>query len=69
MTRSAKIRIFRQGASMLFYPAALPLSRRTSPMPPGSSPSPGADRIAELAVRFGIGTAWRPFPEAALRLH
>jgi DDE superfamily endonuclease len=29
MTRSAKIRIFRQGASMLFYPAALPLSRQT----------------------------------------
>jgi DDE superfamily endonuclease/Helix-turn-helix of DDE superfamily endonuclease len=29
MTRSTKIRIFRQGASMLFYPAALPLSRQT----------------------------------------
>jgi hypothetical protein len=29
MTRSAKIRIFRQGASMLFYRAALPLSRQT----------------------------------------
>jgi len=29
MTRSAKVRIFRQGASMLFYPAALPLSRQT----------------------------------------
>ena len=29
MTRSAKIRIFCQGASMLFYPAALPLSRQT----------------------------------------
>jgi hypothetical protein len=29
MTRSAKIRIFRRGASMLFYPAALPLSRQT----------------------------------------
>src|SRR5215471_1430208 len=28
MTRSTKIRIFRQGASMLFYPAALPLSRQ-----------------------------------------
>jgi len=27
--RSTKIRIFRQGASMLFYPAALPLSRQT----------------------------------------
>jgi hypothetical protein len=29
MTRSTKIRIFRRGASMLFYPAALPLSRQT----------------------------------------
>jgi Helix-turn-helix of DDE superfamily endonuclease len=29
MTRSAKIRIFRQGASMLFCPAALPRSRQT----------------------------------------
>jgi Helix-turn-helix of DDE superfamily endonuclease/DDE superfamily endonuclease len=29
MTRSAKIRIFRRGASVLFYPAALPLSRQT----------------------------------------
>jgi hypothetical protein len=29
MTRSAKIRIFRRGASMLFYPGALPLSRQT----------------------------------------
>jgi hypothetical protein len=29
MKRSTKIRIFRQGASMLFYPAALPLSRQT----------------------------------------
>src|SRR6266536_2277076 len=29
MTRSTKVRIFRQGASMLFYPAALPLSRQT----------------------------------------
>jgi DDE superfamily endonuclease/Helix-turn-helix of DDE superfamily endonuclease len=29
MTRSTKIRIFRQGASMLFYPASLPLSRHT----------------------------------------
>jgi hypothetical protein len=29
MTRSTKIRIFCQGASMLFYPAALPLSRQT----------------------------------------
>jgi Helix-turn-helix of DDE superfamily endonuclease/DDE superfamily endonuclease len=29
MTRPVKIRIFRQGASMLFYPAALPLSRQT----------------------------------------
>src|SRR5438552_13999727 len=29
MTRSTKIRIFRQGASMLFYPAALPLSHQT----------------------------------------
>src|SRR5689334_8771052 len=29
MTRSTKIRIFRQGASMLFCPAALPLSRQT----------------------------------------
>src|SRR5438874_4639571 len=29
MTRSTKIRFFRRGASMLFYPAALPLSRQT----------------------------------------
>jgi hypothetical protein len=29
MTRATKIRIFRRGASMLFYPAALPLSRHT----------------------------------------
>ena len=29
MTRSTKIRIFRQRAFMLFYPAALPLSRQT----------------------------------------
>jgi DDE superfamily endonuclease/Helix-turn-helix of DDE superfamily endonuclease len=29
MTRSTKIRIVRQGASMLFYPAALPLSCQT----------------------------------------
>src|SRR5215813_8807012 len=29
MTRSTKIRIFHQGASVLFYPAALPLSRQT----------------------------------------
>ena len=29
MKRSTKIRIFRQGASLLFYPAALPLSRQT----------------------------------------
>src|SRR6266576_3318114 len=29
MTRSTKIRIFCQGASMLFYPAALPLSRQS----------------------------------------
>jgi len=29
MTRSIKIRVFRQGTSMLFYPAALPLSRQT----------------------------------------
>jgi len=29
MTRSTKIRIFRRGASMLFDPAALPLSRQT----------------------------------------
>jgi Helix-turn-helix of DDE superfamily endonuclease len=29
MRRSTKIRIFRQGASMPFYPAALPLSRQT----------------------------------------
>jgi hypothetical protein len=29
MTRSTKIRIFRQGGFMLFYPAALPLSRQT----------------------------------------
>src|SRR5215510_9748486 len=29
MKRSTKIRIFHQGASVLFYPAALPLSRQT----------------------------------------
>jgi hypothetical protein len=29
MTRSTKIRIFCQGASMLFYPAALPVSQQT----------------------------------------
>src|SRR4249920_3689156 len=29
MTRSTKIRVFCRGASMLFYPAALPLSRQT----------------------------------------
>jgi hypothetical protein len=29
MTRSAKIRICHQGACVLFYPAALPLSRPT----------------------------------------
>jgi DDE superfamily endonuclease/Helix-turn-helix of DDE superfamily endonuclease len=29
MTRSTKIRIFRRGASMLFYPGALPLSPQT----------------------------------------
>jgi Helix-turn-helix of DDE superfamily endonuclease len=29
MTRSTKIRICHRGASMLFYPAALPLSRQT----------------------------------------
>jgi hypothetical protein len=29
MTQSTKIRIFRQGASVLLYPAALPLSRQT----------------------------------------
>jgi DDE superfamily endonuclease len=29
MTRSAKIRVFRRGASVLFYPASLPLSRQT----------------------------------------
>jgi hypothetical protein len=29
MTRSTKIRVFRRGASMLFYPATLPLSRQT----------------------------------------
>src|ERR1700731_1817590 len=29
MKRSTKIRICRQGAPMLFYPAALPLSRQT----------------------------------------
>jgi hypothetical protein len=29
MKRSTKIRICHQGASMLFYPAALPLSRQT----------------------------------------
>jgi hypothetical protein len=29
MTRSTKIRICHRGASMLFYPAALPLSQQT----------------------------------------
>jgi hypothetical protein len=29
MTRSTKIRIFRRGASMLLYPATLPLSHQT----------------------------------------
>jgi hypothetical protein len=33
MKRSTKIRIRHQGASMLFYPAALPLSSRTLTYP------------------------------------
>jgi len=57
MTRSTKIRIFRQGASMLFYPAALPLSRQTLTYTAGIIrrhrllPQPSADSRPRLHPR------------------
>jgi len=49
MKRSTKIRILRQGASMLFYPAALPLSAQTLIY---------AARVVRRH-RKKIGSAWR----------
>src|SRR5512140_125662 len=49
MTRLLKITVFCQGASMLFYPAALPLSRQTL------SYTAGVIR----RHRGQIGSAWR----------
>jgi Helix-turn-helix of DDE superfamily endonuclease len=48
MKRSTKIPIFRQGASMLFYPAALPLSAQTLTYVAGV-----------IRHRRQIGSAWR----------
>jgi DDE superfamily endonuclease len=49
MTRSLKIRIFHGGASMLFYPAALPLSHQTLTYTTGVIPR----------HRKQIGSRWR----------
>jgi hypothetical protein len=54
MKRSTEIRIFRPGASMLFYPAALPLSRRTLTNTAG----------VIHRNRKQIGSPWRKLPPA-----
>jgi hypothetical protein len=65
MKRSTKIRILRQGASMLFYPAALPLSARHAYLVIDGTPVP-MDRGRMRATQFPAPTACSKRPRSMM---